>query len=277
MHFESSTASVKPSGSSPKPRLEPLARIAGWPINIATREQAIAGIVAAATARHGFSVFTLNLDHLVKLRQDDAFRSAYAHADFITADGAPVAHIARRQCPSVERTTGADLLEPLCEAAAQNRIPVYFFGASADALARASSRIAQRCEHQIDIAGTDAPPLGFDPQGPEADAAIDRIAASGAGLCFVALGAPKQEIFAASAVARGADVGFICIGAAVDFVAGTQTRAPQAFQRHGLEWLWRLALNPRRLATRYAKCALMLADIEFRDRFSARHTPASAR
>ena len=80
-------------------------------------------------------------------------------------------------------------------------------------------------------------------------------------MCFVALGAPKQEIFAARAVARGVQVGFVCIGAALDFLVGAQVRAPAIMQTFGLEWLWRLASDPGRLAKRYALCAIVLAEI----------------
>ena len=78
---------------------------------------------------------------------------------------------------------------------------------------------------------------------------------------FCGAGAPKQEIFAARAVARDVPIGFVCIGAGLDFLVGAQVRAPAIMQRFGLEWLWRLASDPGRLAKRYARCAIVLAEI----------------
>ena len=239
----------------------PLAAVDGWPVNIANEAEAVAKITAAAVRGDSFAVFTLNLDHLVKLRSSAVFRKAYMHARFVTADGAPVARLAQRQHALIERTTGADLVVPLARAAADQNLSVYLFGTSPQVIAESAADRAERCNGKLNIVGSSAPAMGFDPEGPEADAAIDRIAASGARLCFVALGAPKQEILAARAVARGVKTGFVCVGAALDFIAGEQSRAPLVMQKYGLEWLWRLASSPRRLAWRYLSCAVLLADI----------------
>ena len=113
------------------------------------------------------------------------------------------------------------------------------------------------------ISGTLSPPLGFDPTSHAADTAGRSIADSGARLCFVALGAPKQELFTDRMRSNGHEIGFVCIGAALDFIAGTQRRAPMIFRRTGMEWFWRLANNPRRLALRYGRCVGLLADLAF--------------
>ncbi len=241
--------------------LTPLATVDGWAINLPDQTAAIAAVVSAAKAAQSFTVFTLNLDHLVKLRTSDAFRQAYGAATFVTADGEPVARLARRDDRRIVRTTGADLMLPLAEACAEADLPVFLFGTSPAVLGRAGDRLVQNTGGRLEIAGTLSPPHGFDPEGPEADAAISRIRQSGARVCFVALGAPKQEIFAARAQAQGVEAGFVCIGAALDFLAGEQIRAPHAFQKMGLEWLWRLGSNPRRLAQRYAQCAILLAEL----------------
>ena len=241
--------------------MSPLASVDGWGITSPTLPAAISEIADRAERGDPFTVFTLNLDHIVKLRHDPAFQEAYRSASVVTADGAPVAWLSRQQGAVVSRTTGADLLLPLIDTAANRHIPVYLFGSSGAVLAKASRAFVDRTNGLIDIAGTDAPSGQFDPTGPEADAAIARIAASGARLAFIALGAPKQEIFAARAKAQGVACGFVCVGAALDFIVGEQVRAPVLMQRTGTEWLWRLATNPRRLAARYAKCALILADL----------------
>ena len=240
---------------------EVLARVDGWPINIPDLETALRLIIARTRERTGFSVFTLNLDHLVKLRSTPAFADAYRTADIVTADGAPVAWLSRLQTTEIERTTGADMFVPLARAAAEEGLPVYLFGSTMAVLMKSAEALRAETNGAIAIAGLSSPSASFDPMGREADAAIERIKASGARLCFVALGAPKQEIFAARAVARGCTCGLVCVGAAVDFIAGSQVRAPKLFQQIGMEWAWRLASNPRRLAKRYADCARVLFDV----------------
>lgn len=267
--LEPANAPVMRHPSQPK-----VARVDGWPITLPNPAAALDAIVGAALAGEGFSVFTLNLDHLVRLRGDAAFRKAYRQARFVTADGAPVARLARRQGAPVERTTGADLLLPIAGACARHRLPVFLFGTTPGVLAIAAQRLSEHTGGDLDIVGSLSPPRNFDPESEAGDAALDRIARSGARICFVALGAPEQEIFAARAVAKGIAVGFVCTGASLDFLAGEQVRAPQALQRAGLEWLWRLGTNPRRLAARYAQCAVLLAELTV---FQPLYVPSSGR
>jgi exopolysaccharide biosynthesis WecB/TagA/CpsF family protein len=153
------------------------------------------------------------------------------------------------------------MLMPLLDAATNDGLPVFLFGASTETLAKAERKLDDHSDGLLKISGTLAPSATFDPDGPEADAAIAKIAASGARLCIVALGAPKQEIFAQRAREKGLACGMLCVGAAIDFVAGAQVRAPGLLRRSGLEWLWRLATNPRRFAWRYAQCAMLLGEI----------------
>ena len=103
-----------------------------------------------------------------------------------------------------------------------------------------------------------APPQGFEPGGATGDTVLRQLADSGARLCFLALGAPKQEILAARGHGMLPEVGFVSIGAGLDFIAGSQKRAPLWVRRIAMEWVWRLALSPRRLARRYLDCALIL-------------------
>lgn len=229
-----------------------LVRIDAGRVNVATQAELIARVIADASSGQGGSVFTLNLDHLVKLRDDAGFREAYAAATYVTADGAPVVKIAQRQGVSVDRVTGADLVVPLCEAAAAAGVSVHLFGTSDTIRDAAAAELLAGIPNLV-IAGSESPPRGFDPMGEAARDAAARIAASGAGICFVALGAPKQELFAHAAVQRGRGVVYICIGAALDFISGHSKRAPVLFQRTGTEWVWRFLQEPRRLGMRYAR------------------------
>lgn len=241
------------------------ASVDGQIINLRSLEESVARSMERSRRGAGFTLFTLNLDHLVRLRGDAAFRAAYARATFVTADGAPVAKLARRRDSAIERVTGADLVAPLCAAAAREGMPVHLFGASEATLKKAEAAL-RRLHPGLLLAGMEAPPYGFDPAGAEADAAGDRIARSGAKLCFVALGAPKQEFFADRMLNRHPDIGWLGVGAALDFLAEEKSRAPRLLQRLGLEWTWRLAQEPRRLGLRYCRCALLFARLLWRER-----------
>jgi len=235
--------------------------IDGWRVNVPTENAAIRLVTDAMARGEGCTLFTLNLDHLVKLRSDEKFQRAYREATLVTADGAPVVHIGRRTWRALERTTGADLMMPLCIAAAKANRPVFLFGSSDGVLAGTAKVLAGATDGRLQIAGSVAPPRNFDPESELADSYIETIRGSGARLCFVLLGAPKQEIFAARALRSGVGCCFICAGAAADFISGQSVRAPRFFQHAGLEWAWRLAHEPRRLWPRYLKCALLLAQI----------------
>ena len=100
--------------------------------------------------------------------------------------------------------------------------------------------------------------MGFDPEGDLAVRILTEIARQGIGLCLIALGAPKQERFAALGRRIAPATGFASIGAGLDFLAGTQRRAPIWVRRLALEWLWRALSDPRRLFPRYAACAAVL-------------------
>jgi exopolysaccharide biosynthesis WecB/TagA/CpsF family protein len=246
--------------------------IEGHSINAQSIDDAVTQIGNALSAQDGFAVFTINLDHVVKLRQSAEFRNAYARARFVLADGQPIVWLGRLKGANVQRTTGSDLIIPLCQEAARRGRSIFLFGATAEALAGAARHLRD-VSPGLEIADQYAPPANFDPVGVEADAAIERIKQSGAGVCFVALGAPKQELFAARAVAANVPCAFACIGAGLDFLAGTQQRAPAFFQKYAIEWLWRLAHQPRRLAGRYARSALAFAGLLL-DHWRASWSPA---
>ena len=152
---------------------------------------------------------------------------------------------------------------PRSRTAAETRTSVALFGSSQEALDLAAERLTQQTPG-LDIVACLAPSNAFDPTGDEADEMIKALGASGAGLTFVALGAPKQEVFSARARQRLGHMGFASIGAGLGFIAGRQDRAPRWMRRAALEWLWRMAGDPRRLAHRYAQCALILPQLALR-------------
>lgn len=232
-------------------------------VNMPARETLLNEIRERMVNRAGFALATVNLDHLVKLKDDAAFGEAYAVHDFVVADGNPVVWLSRLAGKPVDLVPGSDLVAPLAALAAETETPVALFGSSQDALDQAADSLTAQTPG-LRIVARLAPSKAFDPTGVEADEMIDALAASGARLTFVALGAPKQEVFSARARERLGDMGFASIGAGLDFIAGRQHRAPEWMQRAALEWLWRMAGDPRRLARRYAQCALILPQLAIR-------------
>lgn len=234
--------------------------IDGISINILSMDEAVSAIVSATQCGDNFSVCTLNLDHVAQLQRRADFRAAYRRARFVTADGFPIVALGRLAGAPIRRTTGADLVVPLCERAGRERLPVFLLGSNALTLHRAARRLAARFDG-LQIVGCHAPGSSFDPYSEEADEAIRRIRVSGAKLCFVALGAPRQEIFAARCLDELSGTGLLCVGAALDFIANTQNRAPSFTQKVGLEWAWRMLRDPRRLGPRYARCMAVVPQL----------------
>jgi exopolysaccharide biosynthesis WecB/TagA/CpsF family protein len=225
----------------------------GVTINVSSLPEAVSSIVAAAQQGGSFSVCTLNLDHVVQLQRRSDFRAAYRRARFVTADGFPIVMLGRLLGTRIHRTTVADLVEPICHQAQRRGLPIYMLGSNSDTLAATAKRLSERFKG-LQVAGYHSPGSNFDPYSEEADHAIESIRASGAKLCFVALGAPRQELFAARCLDQLDGTGLLCIGAALDFLAGTKRRAPAITQKVGLEWAWRMLREPRRLGPRYARC-----------------------
>jgi N-acetylglucosaminyldiphosphoundecaprenol N-acetyl-beta-D-mannosaminyltransferase len=199
------------------------------------------------------NVFTLNLDHVVKMRKVATFRAAYRRAGLITADGFPIVLASRLQGKRVSRVAGSDLIAPISAEAARSGKSIYLFGSRLPVLIKVSRLLRER-HAGLTIAGVFAPPNGFDPTSEDARRCIATIGNSGADLCFVALGAPKQELFADHGKSLLPNISFVCIGAGLDFIAGAQMRAPLWMQHWGLEWLWRAASDPQRLLYRYLLC-----------------------
>jgi exopolysaccharide biosynthesis WecB/TagA/CpsF family protein len=226
-------------------------------VNTTTQAELLDALEKRLRAGKGFAVATLNLDHLVKLRSDRAFRDAYSRHSHVVADGWPVVVLRRLAGRPVELVPGSELVSPLMALAARLEVKVAFLGSTEEALSRAAAKLS--AEHPgLQISACISPPFGLDPEGHTADAALDEMGRSGARLCLLAFGAPRQERLAVRGRERIAGCGFVSIGAGLDFVAGSQRRAPRWMRRVGLEWLWRMLSAPRRLAGRYARCALIL-------------------
>lgn len=229
-------------------------------VNTASAADLLAAVEGCLDRGEGFAVATLNIDHLVKLRRSPAFRAAYAAQTHVVADGNPVVWLRRLAGRPVELAPGSEMVVPLMALAGRLGVPVGFLGSTDATLAEAAARL-EAAHSGLRVVARIAPPFGFDPEGAEADAALDALQQSGARLVMLALGAPKQEILAARALRRVPGCGFVSVGAGLDFVAETQRRAPVWLRRIKLEWLWRLVGDPRRLAWRYLLCFAILPEM----------------
>ena len=226
-------------------------------VNVATWAGLKARVTERLARREGFALATINLDHLVKLQTMADFRTAYAAQDMVVADGHPIVWMSRLAGKPVELIPGSDAIMPMARIAARQGVTLALVGSTARVLSAAKSYL-EREINGLEVVACIAPPFGFDPYGAEAEAIFEQLNTSGAGLCFVALGAPKQEMFSAAGRQYAPEIGFASIGAGLDFYAGVQQRAPEWARRFALEWLWRALSSPRRLGPRYLRCIAIL-------------------
>ncbi len=223
--------------------------VVGTPIDVLDWNGAIAAIQRWSQTRESRVVCICNVHSVVTARHDESFARVLREADLATPDGAPVAWMMRRLGHvGQQRINGPDLMWQYCERAASRDESIYLYGSTPTTLGELQSRLHEAFP-TLRIAGSWSPP--FRPLTVEEDeAAVRAIAASGAGTVWVSLGCPKQEQWMADHRGRIPAV-MIGVGAAFDYHAGTVTRAPLWMQHNGLEWLHRLASEPRRLWRRY--------------------------
>lgn len=206
-------------------------------------------MVSWARAGESRYVCVANVHMVMEAYDDPAFRSIVNGADFVTADGMPLVWLQRLfGAKDAERVYGPELTPRLCAAAAREGIPVGFFGATAD-VREAMVAALQRDVSDLRVTYAESPPFRDLSAAEERDV-VDAINASGARILFVGLGCPKQERWMARNAGRVNAV-MLGVGAAFDFLAGTKPRAPRVLQATGLEWLFRLVSEPRRLWRRY--------------------------
>jgi N-acetylglucosaminyldiphosphoundecaprenol N-acetyl-beta-D-mannosaminyltransferase len=226
-------------------------RIGTLPVDRVDLAQALDAVDALVIAKQGGRVFTPNVDHVVQAERDLRFRAAYASASLSLVDGVPLLWAARLlKTPFPEKVSGSDFFLPLMKRAAERGHRVYFLGGAAGAAEVAKGKLLESMP-RLQIVGTD-PALIDVNASPAAQAPIlQRIAEVKPDLVLVALGAPKQEIWSFEHRVQLGPVVAVGVGASLDFVAGTQRRAPVWMSAHGLEWAFRLGQDPRRLAKRY--------------------------
>lgn len=225
------------------------APVIGSFIDAALWQEAIDTLLGWAQERQSSYVCICNVHVVVTAKQDPKFRQVVNEADMATPDGMPLAWVLRRiGFQRQERINGPDLMWRLCEQAAQNELSIFLYGSTPETLGRLTDNM-KTAFPRLAIAGVSSPP--FRHLSDEEDREmIDLINGSGAHIVFVGLGCPKQEFWMAAHRGKIRAV-MIGVGAAFDYHAGTVKRAPLWMQRSGLEWLFRLVCEPKRLWKRY--------------------------
>jgi N-acetylglucosaminyldiphosphoundecaprenol N-acetyl-beta-D-mannosaminyltransferase len=223
--------------------------ILGVNIAVSSCDDVVQRCLGWAQERQSRALFFAAVHMVMKSIENPAFLRQLNGAGTIFPDGMPLVWALHALGESsAQRVCGPDATAAVLAAAEKAGVPVGFYGGSQEVLCALVSTVRLR-HPKLDVAFAESPP--FRTLTPEEDAAVvDRIASSGARLLFVGLGCPKQERWVVEHLGRVHAVMF-AVGAAFDFIAGSKRRAPLWMQRSGLEWVFRLATEPQRLAWRY--------------------------
>ena len=214
--------------------------------------RAVAEVIDAAHMRRPFTVTATAVHGLMVGVEDPRHRYRLNSFDMVLPDGQPVRWALNllHGCRLQERVAGPDFMWHVCDAAARRHLPVYFFGSTAGTLRALSERLQQQMP-ALRIAGC-SPSAFRVVSRTEMEATAQTIRASGAAVVFVGLGCPRQEVWAWENRAL-LNMPLLAVGAAFDIHAGLVPRAPAVLGRLGLEWVFRLTLEPRRLWRRYLR------------------------
>lgn len=253
------------------------ALIVGTPISLTSYDEVIEAVAVGRSDR-AMTIAVCNVHSVMSARKNAALRRALATVDVATPDGVPIVWAIRLSVdPSQERVYGPDLMLKMLIASEQRGWRHYLYGSTSETLDALRTTISELVP-EAQVVGWESPP--FRPLTPEEeDETIDRIRDSGADIVWIGLGMPKQELWMDRISSRLPEVTLVGVGAAFDFIAGTKRQAPAWMRSSGLEWLFRLIQEPRRLWRRYlwnnpAYLLLMAREVVSR-RFNARVFPGS--
>jgi len=217
----------------------------------------------------GGLVVTPNVDHLLKLQKDPEFRRAYSQAQYCVCDS-KIVQIA--SCflgqPIREKISGSDFFPAFYQYHAHNpQVRIFLLGAMPGVALVAQQKINAKVGREI-VVGVYSPPFGFEKDEAECHKIIQLVQQSGATVLALGLGTPKQEKWLYRYRCRLPFIKiFLAIGATIDFEAGQVRRSPKWMSEMGLEWLFRLILEPRRLWRRYLIEGLPFFWLVFKQKF----------
>lgn len=206
-------------------------------------------------------VVTPNLDHIVQLEKDEEFKEIYEHADLIVADGKPLIWISKfLKKPIKEKISGSDLFPRVCELAAKKGYTIFIMGSGEGIAAKAAKRLSQKYPG-LCFVGTYSPKFGFEKMPEELEKMKKLVLKAKPDIMAVSLGAPKGEKFIYKHLNEYKVPLSMQIGATIDFEAENIKRAPKWMSNVGLEWLFRITQDPKRLIKRYWNDAISILPI----------------
>jgi N-acetylglucosaminyldiphosphoundecaprenol N-acetyl-beta-D-mannosaminyltransferase len=232
------------------PMAIPRVNILGVQVSAIDMEVALHAIEGWIAREEPHYVCVTGVHGVMESQRDDELRRIHNAAGLVTPDGMPLVWLSRlRGFREVERVYGPDLMLALCEHSVRRGHSHFFYGGAPEVAEKLAARLQSRFPG-LQVSGVYAPPFG--PLTREEDAAmVERIRAARPSILWVGLSTPKQERWMSEHVSRLNVPVLIGVGAAFDFHAGLKRQAPRWVQRSGLEWLFRLAMEPRRLWRRY--------------------------
>jgi N-acetylglucosaminyldiphosphoundecaprenol N-acetyl-beta-D-mannosaminyltransferase len=224
--------------------------VLGVGVSAITMADALATIDRWIATRAPQYVCVTGVHGVMESQVDPSLREIHNHAGLVTPDGMPLVWLSwLRGHHHVQRVYGPDLMLACCEASIKKGYRHFFYGGGPGVAERLAKRLGERFDG-LQVVGTWTPPFR-DLTAAEEEALFDRIASLRPDIMWVGLSTPKQERWMARYVGRLPVPVLIGVGAAFDMHAGLKPQAPRWIQRSGLEWLFRLATEPRRLWRRY--------------------------
>lgn len=220
----------------------PLTDIVGFPVSSLSFEQNADALVTAARQRSGGWIVTLNLEMVARAARDGAYRDILSAADYMVADGMPIVWLSRLKASRERiagRTAGVDMVRHLL---IHFEGPMGVLGGIAPREALAKLGVPPARVPYVEDGRVDPDHL---------EPVVAALRQTGCRLLFLALGVPKQDLVARALKAHCPDIVTLGVGGSFDVLAGHTSRAPEWAQTSGLEWLYRLAIEPRRLWRRY--------------------------
>ena len=216
-----------------------------------TMDEALHEIEKLIKAGNASYVVTPNVDHIVQLETNEDLQKVYANASLILTDGKPLLWISKWYgTPIKEKISGSDLFPLLCKLAAQKGYKMFFLGAEKGVAATAAKNLSKKYKG-LNVIGTYSPPFGFEKDIDEIKKIVSMIKETKPHILVVGLGCPKQEMFMYNYCKELEVPVSFGLGASFDFEAGKVKRAPRWMADHGLEWLFRITQDPKRMAKRY--------------------------
>jgi len=242
--------------------LAPTRSVIGFPITALPFQAQIQLMLEWASHRLSKVVCVANVHMLMEAHSNPTFASVLANSDMVTPDGMPIVWLMKMMGDrEQDRVAGMDILLALCQQSPSRKVSVFFLGSEREILSRMRQKL-RRDFPNLQIAGME--PLPFRPLTPQEDEAIvRRINASGAGVVFVSLGCPKQEVWMSQHQSKIKAV-MIGLGGAFPVYAGIHKWAPLWIRNMGFEWLYRLIQEPRRLWKRYCRTIPPFVYLAFR-------------